>query len=590
MFASLRLKLVAALLALALLPLAAAYWSFGSVSDRGVTSAADTRLEAGLRAAVAAYDDERRGAATAAEALARDPEFQAALARRDRPAIQALLRAAGPALRVETADGFRVGQVPPLAAESTVALVGPERRAGTIVAGVRIDPGLTRRLQARSGLSAPDEIVIVRSGRIDSSASGALLGAVGHTAGEIRTATIGGRDFRIVTVPLLRDPRVSVGAVTPESAIAAEQSSIKTRLVAGLLASLVLMGLIAYVAGRSIVGSLGRLVTAANSIAEGRLDQRVPVRGRDEFAALATAFNRMAAQLEARLADLDDERQRLRDANARFGEALAATLDPSQLRAVIVETAVEATGASGGVLRDPDGSILRFGDLTAGPGRLELELTAGRSNFGTLVLHAQAFDTEAALTAASLAGQAVIALENARQHEIVERQALVDELTGLANRRQGDRALATELARTARLGGTVGLILTDLDDFKAVNDMHGHQTGDLVLRAFADTLLETVREIDVSVRWGGEEFAVVLPGTDAEDAAQVAERIRTGLAQRPLVSADGARLHVTASFGVASGGGVAPEELVGAADDALYRAKRAGKDRVEVTLGLPARA
>ncbi len=390
---------------------------------------------------------------------------------------------------------------------------------------------------------------------------------------------------------MLREPQVSVGAVTPMSAIAAEQSSVKTRLVAGLLASLLLMALVAFAAARSIAGALERLVAAANSIAEGRFDQRVPVRGRDELAALGTAFNRMAAQLEARVADLDDERQRLREANARFGDALAATLDPSQLRAVIVETAVEATGAEGGVLRDLDGSVLRFGDVSAGPGRLELELTAGRANFGTLVLHATSFDTDAALTAASLAGQAVIALENARQHEIVERQALVDALTGLANRRQGDGALATELARTARLGGSVGLILADLDDFKAVNDLHGHQTGDLVLRVFADTLRETVREIDVAIRWGGEEFAVVLPGADADEAAQVAERIRAGLRERPLISADGVPLRVTSSFGVASAAGeVAVEDLVAAADDALYRAKRAGKDRVDVTARIPAGA
>ncbi len=590
MFGSFRIKLVAALLILALLPLAAAYWSFAKVSDRNVTSSADTRLEAGLRAAVAAYDDQRRDAAAAAEALARDPDFQAALARRDRTALEAMLRRA-PELRVETANGFFVGRKPPLASESSVALVGPERRAGTIVASVRIDAALARRLQARSGLSTPDEIVTVIDERIDSSALGMLSGRVGHTGGQITTATIGGKDYRIVTVPLVPDKRVSVGAVTPVSAIAAEQASIKTRLVAGLLASLLLMGLVAFVAGRSIVGSLQRLVAAANSIAEGRLDQRVPVRGRDEFAALGGAFNRMAAQLEARLADLDDERQRLRDANARFGEALAATLDPDQLRAVIVETAVEATGAEGGVLRGPDGSVLRFGDLSAGPGRLQLELTAGRSNFGTLVLHAAAFDTEAALTAASLAGQAVIALENARQHEIVERQALVDELTGLANRRQGDEALETELARTARLGGSVGLILADLDDFKAVNDVHGHPTGDQVLRAFAETLRETVREIDVAIRWGGEEFGVVLPGTDAEGAAQVAERLRIGLGGRPLLSADGIPFHVTASFGVAAAGpDVALEDLVGAADDALYRAKRAGKDRVDVTTRIPAQA
>jgi diguanylate cyclase (GGDEF)-like protein len=225
--------------------------------------------------------------------------------------------------------------------------------------------------------------------------------------------------------------------------------------------------------------------------------------------------------------------------------------------------------------------VVRVGDMDAGPGRLELELTTGRRSFGVLLLLGREFDVEATITAASLAAQAVIALDNARLHRIVERQALVDELTGLANRRQGDETLVAELARVERLGGPVGLILADLDDFKAVNDAHGHPTGDAVLRDFAEVLRETVREIDVAVRWGGEEFAVILPGSDVEGAADVAERVRVALAERSLASVDGARIHLTASFGVAaSAPGMTAHALVEAADDALYRAKRAGKDRV----------
>jgi diguanylate cyclase (GGDEF)-like protein len=127
----------------------------------------------------------------------------------------------------------------------------------------------------------------------------------------------------------------------------------------------------------------------------------------------------------------------------------------------------------------------------------------------------------------------------------------------------------------------VGLILADVDDFKAVNDRFGHPTGDVVLRDLADALRENVREIDTAARWGGEEFAVILPGTDLEGAAQVAERIRVALAEREILSVDGAALHVTASFGVATSTATSTvQQLVEAADEALYRAKRAGKDRV----------
>src|SRR4051794_41821813 len=122
------------------------------------------------------------------------------------------------------------------------------------------------------------------------------------------------------------------------------------RLLTGLLVSLLLIGVVASAVGRSIVASLDRLATAANAIARGRLDRRVKVDGRDEFARLGTAFNEMADQLEARLAELDLERGRMRDATVRFGDALAATHDVDQLLRVIVETVVETTGATGGVV------------------------------------------------------------------------------------------------------------------------------------------------------------------------------------------------------------------------------------------------
>ena len=184
------------------------------------------------------------------------------------------------------------------------------------------------------------------------------------------------------------------------------------------------------------------------------------------------------------------------------------------------------------------------------------------------------------MNAASLVAHAVIALENARLHGMVERQALVDDLTGLANRRAAANALHAEAARAVRLQTPLAVVLADLDGFKDVNDAHGHAVGDEVLRAFADVLRETVRESDVAGRWGGEEFLLLLPGADLDGAMQLAERVRIGLAARSIPSVPG--LRVTASFGVAEYAGEAnSEQLLAAADGALYRAKRAGKDRVE---------
>ncbi|MBA2385403.1 MAG: GGDEF domain-containing protein, partial [Actinobacteria bacterium] len=303
----------------------------------------------------------------------------------------------------------------------------------------------------------------------------------------------------------------------------------------------------------------------------------------DELAELERAYRELAADLEVRKADLEKERRRLRDTNARFGEALATALDPDQLRRVILESAVEATHAVGGVLIGDDGRKIEAGELEDGTEQLEFELVAGRRSFGRLVLAGTDFDPDDRMTAAVLVGQAVVALDNARLHRIVEQQAIVDGLTGLANRRHAEELLTRELARSARFGGPVGLILADVDDFKAINDEYGHPIGDAVLREVAGALLGTIREVDVAARWGGEEFAVVLPGTDLEGAARAAERIRDALARRDMFAPDGGRLHVTASFGVVCASqGTTSEELVAVADAALYRAKRGGKDRVDV--------
>jgi diguanylate cyclase (GGDEF)-like protein len=190
-----------------------------------------------------------------------------------------------------------------------------------------------------------------------------------------------------------------------------------------------------------------------------------------------------------------------------------------------------------------------------------------------------------------LAGQAIVSIENASLHETVERQAVTDELTGLANARAFRSILEREIERSRRFQSSLGLVMVDLDDFKQVNDEHGHQQGDEVLASVAAVLREHSRDIDAPARYGGEELAVVLPQTDSEGAAQLAERMREAVERLrvPRVGGHGS-LHVTASFGVAAlpESAFDQEELVAAADAALYRAKRSGKNRVERAEPVPA--
>jgi diguanylate cyclase (GGDEF)-like protein len=163
----------------------------------------------------------------------------------------------------------------------------------------------------------------------------------------------------------------------------------------------------------------------------------------------------------------------------------------------------------------------------------------------------------------------------------VASQATTDSLTGLANRRSFDEELALEWRRAHRIGDSLALVLLDLDDFKQVNDTHGHPAGDAVLRAVGEVLGAGVRQIDLAARYGGEEFVVLVPETDVQGATQLAKRLRLAVSKARTELPNGRVLKVTASFGVAAKGELtSAEQLIAAADEALYEAKRAGKNRV----------
>lgn len=173
-------------------------------------------------------------------------------------------------------------------------------------------------------------------------------------------------------------------------------------------------------------------------------------------------------------------------------------------------------------------------------------------------------------------------LDSANQE--LKRLTSIDGLTGIANRRHFDSVLLREWRRAMRQGEEISILMCDIDLFKQYNDAYGHPTGDECLRQIAQTLTHAMdRGGDLLARYGGEEFIAVLPGTSLSGASFVAEQMRKAISQLSIAHPDSPFSVVTASFGVASGIAMPetdPQDLVGAADLALYKAKHRGRNRV----------
>jgi diguanylate cyclase (GGDEF)-like protein len=175
---------------------------------------------------------------------------------------------------------------------------------------------------------------------------------------------------------------------------------------------------------------------------------------------------------------------------------------------------------------------------------------------------------------------AELALRNAQQE--LRKLAHTDSLTGLHNRRLFMNRMEEEIQRVQRYDSCLSVVMLDLDHFKQVNDGHGHDAGDRVLQAVADRLVLVKRASDVAARVGGEEFALLLPQTDHAGAMHLAQRLRSAIEAIDTVAVMGTRVTVTASFGLATVTGNAgdPTTILKRADDALYQAKRGGRNQV----------
>jgi diguanylate cyclase (GGDEF)-like protein len=587
---------------------------------------ADARIAAREEAAISVYYDARARADRLAARIGRDPQLATALRSGDRAAIAAAaerLRTKTHAARIVlTRNGRSLADVGDQRASFPAirSLVANGRSVADLEVSVLTAPEYALLLQRITGLD-----VVVRSGdRTLATTIPAINGArLPRTTGRTEIA---GEAYRAASfnAPGFSGQRLAVSLLEPQAAT--DEDIRRGRLLAGLiLAGFFLLALVsATVVSRALNRQIESFLAAAQRLGGGDFSAKVPTTGNDQFAQLGEEFNKMSDQLASRVEQLAQERVRLEQSLRRIGETFASNLDRDALLEIVVRTAVDAVEAAGGhaLVRAEDTGeleqVAHVGAAVDGAARAadvaeQQVLADGEPAYAdeddghalTHPLHAGPADPEGPERVTGvisvwrqgrpferrerelfhyLAGQAAVSIENVNLHETVERQAITDELTGLSNRRRFQETMAAEVERSRRFGQELGLVLLDIDDFKSVNDTYGHQQGDLVLREIAKVLRASSREIDEPARYGGEELAVILPGTNLEGAFELAERVREGIEnlRLPILGDDGAEpLRVTASLGAASlpEAGSDARTLVAAADEALYQAKRGGKNQ-----------
>jgi diguanylate cyclase (GGDEF)-like protein len=467
-------------------------------------------------------------------------------------------------------------------------------------------------------LTAPGVLVAVHQGTTTLGASNARAARL--SAPTINQTRIGGVAYRGQTETLPGFGRPVSVTILSSSAGASSGSLTGSRVLAAafIIAVLLLAFSFSVMASRGLQGQLSRFLQAARRLAAGDFSSPIQTEGHDEFAALGQEFNNMSEQLERRLEELSLERARLREAITRIGQTFASNLDRTALLELALKTAVDAVQASAGRLSvraaddQPLTEAVREGSLAgveeevlaaerAALGAERVAESGGEGKWVASVAMAPiepggrtlglitVVSRERELSAAdrevlrSLAAQATLALENVELHLQVSRQAVTDELTGLANHGRFQELLDLEIEQVRRYRHPLGLIMLDVDNFKSINDTYGHQQGDVVLKRVAKVLADTSREADFPARYGGEEMALILPHTDLEGAYAIAERIRTGIEAARVARNDGEGvLRVTASLGVASLTDGSKDDLIADADGALYEAKRTGKNRTVI--------
>jgi diguanylate cyclase (GGDEF)-like protein len=616
-----RHRLTAFFVGIVLIPMLALALIVHETSQGSAEGKADARLSASLATAKALYD---RGLRTASDeagriASAQHPEGTVAdaIGREDAAALEAIARReldGVVAVSIYGPGRERLAGAGPAdgIALSRRQLVGPD---GEVLGAVEVAALEPTSFTTLVGRLTEGEVAIVSAG--ETVAATPALEDAAIAAGEgASSIELPGGEGRAAGLALDGAPQGSRLVV----AIELDRSWLASSplLIAGLLAFLALALVCIFFVIRQLQQQVASMLAAARRIGSGDFSTEVPVVGNDEMAELACEFNKMSDRLEEQMSELTHQREQLDQSVRRLGTALASGLDRAALLEIVVEGAVVSCGAESGRVSlldqiDPEAvagtapdadlaealeqasrrSIERDAPTqaeVAGAHAISIPLAPPgeqRTVLGTMALarHGERFSKGECEVLQYLVGQAEVSIQNIGAHERVTELAATDDLTGLSNNRHFREWMTREVSRANRFESELSLVILDIDDFKSINDTYGHQQGDAVIEQIGRVLRMESRGIDEPARYGGEEFVLGLPETPSDGAELVAERVRESLEEMEIDSVNGGPpLRVTASLGVATmpADGTDLQTLFAAADEALYAAKRGGKNRVVV--------
>ncbi len=616
---SFRGRLTLFFLLIVVMPMIAVAVLVTQVTTQSRNGKADARLAAGLETALSVYRDDAAAARQAANELGRDPALGVALQSGDSAQVAAVARVAARRHRaryliVRDAEGRRLAAVGGSGAVAPyrLNLRGPSGGLGSLVVSTTTP---SEYLAEVRHLTGRDAALVGPAGPISETLAlgDATLPATGHS-GDIEVA---GDTLRAGTtdLPGSGDLRLALFGPTESGGFFSSSPLVAAVLVVFFAVALVFVAMLL----RALGGQVAAMLDAARRIGQGDFSHKVPVVGKDEMAGLASEFNKMSDRLSTQMDELRRQQIEIDRSVSRIGEAFASGLDRQALLQVVVETSLGACRAEyGTIVLSREGAEAEAGDFNPGlrdasvaaaeRARARNDLVVGRDgdhcalasplrrlaeppgNVGvmTVARSGEQFSNAERDVFLYLVGQVSASIENIALHELVSEQAVTDELTGLSNNRRFRELISKETARAHRFGHELSLILLDIDDFKRVNDTHGHLQGDEVLRTIGVVLASESRGVDEPARYGGEEFAVALPETGLGGAVELGERIRARIESEAIPRIDGSgTLKVTASVGAASmpASADSARTLIAAADAALYEAKRCGKNRVS---GAPA--